>query len=94
MTLRVTAVEPLAGYRARLTFSDGLVREVDLADILWGPLGTPLRDPGYFRQVRVDDEGHTIGWPNGLELDPYVLHGDFAPVPSGVSEVAPRAATG
>jgi Protein of unknown function (DUF2442) len=48
---------------------------VDLADALWGPMGEPLRDPAYFRQVRVDPELRTIVWPNGFDLDPDVLHG-------------------
>jgi hypothetical protein len=70
-----TAVEPLADYILRLTFDDGSERVVDLADELWGPMGEPLRDPAYFRQVRVDPELRTIVWPNGFDLDPDVLHG-------------------
>jgi hypothetical protein len=38
-----------------------------------------LRDLTYFRQVRVDEESRTIVWPNGLDPDPEVLHGDDAP---------------
>ena len=38
----------------------------------------PLRaDPELFRQVRVDEELGTIVWPNGADMDPDVLHGDF-----------------
>lgn len=76
----VTAVEPLGGWRLRLTFSDDIVRDVDFSDDLWGPLAEPLRDPEYFRQVRVDPELGTIVWPNGFDLDPDVLHGDHEPV--------------
>ncbi|HTR72122.1 MAG TPA: DUF2442 domain-containing protein [Solirubrobacteraceae bacterium] len=77
---RVVAVEPLEGWRLRLTFTDDLVREVDLSDDLWGQMAEPLRDPDYFRQVRVDPELGTVVWPNGYDLDPDVLHGDFEPV--------------
>ncbi len=77
---RVTAVEALDGFRLRLTFTDGLVREVDLANDLWGPMAEPLQDPGYFAQVRVDPELGTVVWPNGFDLDPDVLHGDFEAV--------------
>lgn len=71
----VTAVETLTDYRLRLTFDDGSERVVDLTDDLWGPMGEPLRDPAYFRQVRVDPELRTVVWPNGFDLDPDVLHG-------------------
>lgn len=76
---RVTVVEPLAGFVLRLTFTDGLIREVDLSGDLWGPMAEPLQDPDYFRQVRVDPELGTVVWPNGYDLDPDVLHGDFQP---------------
>jgi hypothetical protein len=76
---RVTAVEPLNGSRLRLTFTDGLTREVDLSGDLWGPMAEPLQDPDYFRQVRVDPELGTVVWPNGYDLEPDVLHGDFEP---------------
>jgi uncharacterized protein DUF2442 len=79
MPLRVTSVEPLDGYRLRLTFNDGVLTEADFSDDLRGPLAEPLRDPAYFRQVRVDEEARTVVWPNGLDPDPYVLHGDHPP---------------
>ena len=61
----------------RLTFDDGLLREVDLVDELWGTVFEPLKDPDYFARVMVDHG--TAVWPDGLDLDPLVLHGDFDP---------------
>ncbi len=77
--LRVTAVTPLKHPTLRLEFSDGLVREINCAFLLHGTLGEPLKDPGYFRQVRVDPELRTIVWPNGLDPAPELLHGDLEP---------------
>lgn len=77
--LRVTDAEPLDGYRLRVTFNDGLVREVDCSFLLRGTLGEPLRDPDYFRKVRVDEEARTAVWPNGLDPAPELLHGDHEP---------------
>jgi hypothetical protein len=77
---RVTSVEPLDGFRLRLAFTDGLFREVDLSNNLWGQMAEPLQDPDYFRQVSVDTELGTVVWPNGYDLDPDVLHGDHEPV--------------
>jgi hypothetical protein len=94
VVLRVTDVKPLDGYRLRISFNDGVVREVDFARDLEHAEGTvaePLRDPGYFRRVRVDAESRTIVWPNGLDPDPEVLHGDFEPAPSDQRLVAPAA---
>jgi Protein of unknown function (DUF2442) len=86
---RITAVEPLNDSRLRLTFTDGLIREVDLSADLWGSMAEPLQDPDYFRQVRVDPELGTVVWPNGYDLDPDVLHGDFEP--SAVAHSAAQA---
>ena len=72
--LRVTDVEPLDDYRLKLSFNDGVVREIDCTFLLHGTLGEPLRDPSYFQQVRVDDELRTIVWPNGLDPSPELLH--------------------
>lgn len=72
MVPRVVSVEARAGYQLRLTFDDGVVTEVDMADDLWGPMFEPLRDKSFFLQVRVDDEAQTVVWPNGLDLDPLV----------------------
>lgn len=78
-TLRVTHVEPLDDSRLRLQFSDGVAREVDCSFLMRGTLGEPLRDPGFFRRVRIDEELRTIVWPNGLDPSPELLH-DYVPV--------------
>jgi hypothetical protein len=85
---RVTGVEPLDGFRLRLAFVDGLVREVDLSDDLWGQMAEPLQDPDYFRRVSVDTELGTVVWPNGYDLDPYVLHGDHEAVEPSAAQTA------
>ena len=82
MVLRVTDVQPLDDYRLRISFNDGVVREIDFAPQLQhaeGTLAEPLRDLTYFREVRVDPDSRTIVWPNGLDPDPEVLHGDYEP---------------
>jgi hypothetical protein len=75
----VIAVEVVPPYALHLTFDDGCDRTVDLSHDLWGPVFEPLKDPDYFAQVKVDSELHTVVWPNGADLDPWVLHGDFEP---------------
>ena len=78
--IRIVAVEPLAQYRVRLTFTDGTERTVDLSRHLRGPVFESIRrDPEVFRSVRVDPELGTIGWPNGADLDPDVLYAGGTP---------------
>jgi hypothetical protein len=77
---RVRSVTPLAGFRVRLLFTDGDRRDVDLEPLLRGPIFEAIRgDPSLFKQVTVDEELGTIIWPNGADIDPDVLHGDFDP---------------
>jgi hypothetical protein len=74
---RPVAVEVLPPYAIRVTFDDGVVHDTDLAQDLWGAMFEPLKDPAYFARVRVVD-GDVV-WPNGLDLDPLVLHGGAEP---------------
>ncbi|MGB8360563.1 MAG: DUF2442 domain-containing protein [Acidimicrobiia bacterium] len=77
----ITDVEVLHDRVVRLSFSDGVKRTVDLAPLLWGPAFEGIAaDDELFAQVKADPETGTIGWPNGADLDPDVLHGDFEPV--------------
>ncbi len=71
---RVVDVKVQPPYRLHVTFDDGVTRDVDLSDDLWGPVFEPLKDPAFFAEAFVDHG--TVGWPNGVDLDPVVLHGD------------------
>lgn len=76
----ITEVEVIAGHTVRLWFSDESERVIDLSPLLWGPAFTEIAaNEELFSAVRVDPEIGTITWPNGADLDPDVLHGDFKP---------------
>ena len=78
---RVRSVTTLGERRVRLAFTDGTVRDVDLAPLLWGPVFERIRnDDEAFAEVSVDEELGTIVWPNGADVDPDVLHGDAPPL--------------
>lgn len=78
--VHVTAVTVLGHYRLRVEFDDGSVRDADLAYLRdRGPVFEPLRDPAFFALASVDAEARTVVWPNGADVDPHVLHGDFEP---------------
>lgn len=65
---RLRRVRALTGFRLKLEFIDGSVREVDFKPLFAESPGlAPLRDPEAFAKVRIgEDEGWTAEWP---ELD-------------------------
>ena len=76
----VTSVVIINRRTVRLGFADGSVRVVDLTPFLWGPaLERLATDDALFGAVAVDPVAGTIVWPNGADLDPDVLHGDYEP---------------
>ena len=75
----MTAVTPLQPPVLWIEFNAGLAGEIDCGCLQPGTLGEPLRDPEYFREVKVDDELRTIVWPNGLDPAPELLHGEIRP---------------
>jgi len=72
--VHVTGVEVIGDHRLRLTFEDGADGEIDASQWWWRGVFEPLRDPEYFRQVRLDGELGTIVWPNGADIAPETLH--------------------
>ena len=76
--VRVKTVEPLDKFVVRITFKDGVQKEMDLEKFLRGEIFEPIRtNPKVFRSVKVI--GGTIGWDNGADIDPDVLYYDLKP---------------
>jgi hypothetical protein len=78
-----------------LTFSDGSERVVDLAPLLYGPVFEELpADDKASAEIHVDPETGTITWPNGADIDPDVIHGDFeAANPASIPQLGHNALT-
>jgi hypothetical protein len=74
MFLHITAVTYLGDYCLRLQFSDGIVKDVDLEEELYGAVFEPLHDKALFRKVEVNLETNTIEWPNGADFAPEFLY--------------------
>lgn len=71
MILHVTAARHVRDHLLEIAFNDGTTAQVDLSDLLDGPIFEPLRDIEYFRSFSI--EGHTIAWPNGADFAPEYL---------------------
>ena len=74
MFLHVTSVTYLRKYELRLVFDDGITKDVNLRDELYGEVFEPLKDENFFRQVKVNADTNTIEWPNGADFAPEFLY--------------------
>jgi hypothetical protein len=71
---RVESFEVVGPYTLRVGFDDGTEQVINFRSVLAGELYGPLRDLTLFNQVRIDEEVHTLIWPNGADFDPATLH--------------------
>jgi hypothetical protein len=71
---QVRAFQHEAPYTLRIQFTDGTEQIVDFRPVLAGEMFGPLRDLILFNRARIDEEVHTIVWPNGADFDPATLH--------------------
>ena len=71
---RVIDARHAGGYRVWLRFADGVTGEIDLSDLLWGPVFQPLKDVAKFAKVRADPELETAVWENGADVAPESLY--------------------
>lgn len=87
----VTAAAPLTDFHARVSFSDGTERVIDVWPYVnHGGIFEQIRsDPAFFALMSVEND--TITWPNGADIDPDVL---YLGLPPHASEEQWRAAVG
>ena len=72
---RVTAVQPLPGYRLQLRFADGVGGEVEMAALVEAAdagVFAALREPGVFEAVGI--RFGAVSWPNDIDLAPDALY--------------------
>jgi hypothetical protein len=74
MIPRVIDAKHIKDYTLYLRFSDGSEGEVDFEQELEGEIFEPLRDIPYFKDFNVDQELHTVVWPNGADFAPEFLY--------------------
>jgi hypothetical protein len=76
----IQSAYPVKDYCLVLEFENGEYRVISIRPFLKGSIFEPLKDPSYFRKVRVDGDAGTVVWPNGADLDPDVLYSRSAPL--------------
>ena len=73
---RVIEAKYIKDYTLYLRFTDGSEGEVDFEQDLEGEIFEPLtlKDISYFKNFTVDQELHTVVWPNGADFAPEFLY--------------------
>lgn len=70
----VTNVDYLGGYKLKLMFENNSIKIVDLEPYLDGPIFEPLKNPDFFRKVKLNSDIDTIVWPNNADFAPEFLY--------------------
>lgn len=78
---KIVQLDVTGPHRVFVVFADGLSGELELLARLNGPMLEPLRDPEFFRQVKLDEYGVPT-WPNGADLAPDGLYARLKSQPS------------
>ncbi len=71
---RIVEASVIPPYGIRVTFEDGVVREIDLGPMLHGQVFGPLRDAALFAQMKLDPEAGTVVWPTEADFHPDTLY--------------------
>ncbi len=71
--LEVTDARYLNDYRIFVVFNTGEQGEINLEDVLWGPVFEPLKDVNKFKRFEVSPVFHTVVWESEADLAPEFL---------------------
>jgi hypothetical protein len=72
--VKAMRVEPLGGYRLRVSFTNGDVGDWDFSTMIaeGGVMVAPLKDPAFLARAFV--QNGVPAWPNGFDIDAIALH--------------------
>lgn len=86
---RVTSFEIVGQFLLTVWFEDETSQTIDFEPVLKGELFGALLDKHLFQKVILDEEAHTLVWPNGADFDPATLH-DWPQHADSMRELAER----
>ena len=73
---RIRDVKYLGERNLLISFEDGLQRELSF-HTNWRGVTEQLNSNDFLALVGIDPVTKTLSWPNGVDLDAEILHGDF-----------------
>ena len=72
--VRIETVQPLAGFRLRVRFNDGLEGVFPVEPERRGGVFLKLLDARVFNAVTVNPDFGCVEWPGGVDLCPDTMH--------------------
>jgi hypothetical protein len=72
--IRITAAEPLAQYRLKVTFNDGVSGVLAVQPESRGGVFLKLLDARVFNAVTINPDFGCVEWPGGVDLCPDTMH--------------------
>ena len=72
--VRIETVQPLAGYRLKIRFNDGLEGVYSVEPEKRGGVFLRLTKPEIFNAVRINNDFGCVEWPGGIDLCPEAMH--------------------
>jgi hypothetical protein len=79
--VEITNVFPVLPSMLIVEFDSGAeYRVIDISPYLSMPVFSPLNEPDFFRQAKVDPEVGTVIWPGDIDIAPETLYLDSVPL--------------
>ena len=72
--VRIETVQPLAGYRLKVRFSDGFEGIYPVEPERRGGVFLRLLDAGVFHAATINPDFGCVEWPGGIDLCPDMMH--------------------
>lgn len=70
----ITSFNIVGPHTLEVVFENNTRKTINLSPVLYGEMYAPLKDADFFKLVKLDDEVHTLIWPNGADFDPSLLY--------------------
>jgi len=70
---RIASAQAVDDRTLLVKFTDHAIKQYDVSRLLDNPMFAPLRNPGFFRNFRLEPGGYGIVWNEDIDISEYEL---------------------
>ena len=70
---RIVSAQAVGDRTLLIKFTDHAIKQYDVSRLLDNPMFAPLRNPGFFRNFRLEPGGYGIIWNEDIDISEYEL---------------------